>query len=94
MGILSKHVSHCLEELTINDLFNGIRDISTIKRKMSKSHFKAVQSLIDAGKEIDYFDKKIQNVFIIYRELVWTYNLRVKVKNPKFNKNDLKLLVD
>lgn len=60
---------------------------------MSKSHFKGVKAVIEAGKEIQFYDKKIENVFTIYRELVWTYNLREKVKNPKFDKNDLKMLV-
>ena len=59
LKILSKHVSHSLEELSVKDLFDGVRDISTIRRKMSKSHFKAIKAVIEAGKEINFWDLKI-----------------------------------
>jgi len=42
MPVLSKYVSHCLEQLELYEIFDGVRDISNIKRKMSKSHFKAL----------------------------------------------------
>jgi hypothetical protein len=59
LKILSQKVSHCLEELKIEELFEGVRNINQIKRKMSKTHFLAVKILVGAGKEIDFFDKRI-----------------------------------
>ena len=89
MTILSKHVSHCLEELKVGEIFDGVRDISMIKRKMSKSHFRALEAVLNAGLELNFQDQKIKNVFQIYREIVWTYNLRSKVKEPRLTKEDL-----